>query len=71
MMIGDFPINLYSLEKTSKNEVADFGNVLLCRRGIAKKRQRYESEIGIAIFGLSPPLYKKVLLDLPKPSKNF
>ena len=37
VMIGDFPINLYSLEKTSKNEVADFGNVLLCRRGIAKK----------------------------------
>ena len=48
MMIGDFPMNLYSLDEFRENNVAAFGNVLLCRRGIAKKRQRYESEIGIA-----------------------
>ena len=34
VMIGDFSV---SLETFRENEVADFGNVLLCRRGIAKK----------------------------------
>ena len=44
MMIGDFPMNLYSLDEFRENNVADFGNVLLRRRGIAKKGNAMSQE---------------------------